>query len=764
MSSPISKLYNEKIESMCTRILYFFNTIDTYFLLIGTACFFIVFHDDFNVIVLALAFLFGAGTSKIADFYPTFLIFAAPLFILFFILNSILFLQLFFINIALFFIIQFIFMGIPDSIVGRDMRVPFIKMYNSLSTVAPTTVSFSMSVFFSFYLSSCMALPNLCKAQKDYLWLGVSSIIILIGALITRSIRPKNHFSKFHKPDIKDNAIFKRAVILNIDGARKDIFDSLDLPAINRLTREGAIHVSGLETIYRALTNPAFVSILTGTTPEFHGVYSNNLGHSIKTEGLPDVVPSIAYGSMHVKHFCKESWETRIVSLPRHSIYRCDDVIMEWLKDDMARRPNVRLFIVDFSEADFLAHAYGSTSKNYKEALQKIDGRIGNFIDWMKDSGMQDGTVIIVCSDHGIAGIDHSYLLADSEKYVPFLLYGDGIKKGFKIRRPGKIMDICCTVAYLLGIPYPSSSRGQVFTEALENSDVASEKEMLVNRFNQLKYDAEAQAGDCGHIEICEGDAEWWDRCISKVALDKKHDLRVLDIGCGSGFIGERFAAKNVNYREFVCMDISENMLTKAREKLGRYPGFSFTSNLDNVKGAFDIITVSSVFHHVVLPEKLSCIINKLLVEGGILIGSHEPNKEAFRNRLFYAAALLYKRIGGGVSISDAVLDGFNRILHDRYPAAPSVSREEILQMVEYHSPIEQYDRDIDLQSGFTPDEFFKSYFPGYEVQTVETYTTFFYRPWLSRHKMLQSLLAGMFDILFYEGNLFRFALRKGKV
>ncbi|MDO8602382.1 MAG: alkaline phosphatase family protein [Candidatus Omnitrophota bacterium] len=761
MSNPISRLYNEKIENMCTRILYFFNTIDTYFLLTGTACFFIVFHNDFNVTVLALAFLFGAGTSKTADFYPTFLIFAAPLFILSFILSPILFLRLFFINIALFFIIQFVFMGIPDSIVGRNLRIPFIKMYNSLSTIAPTTVSFSMSVFFSFYLSLCMALPNLCKTQKDYLWLGVLSVIILIGSLITRSMRPKNNFSKFHKPDIRDKAIFKRVVILNIDGARKDIFDSLDLPTINRLTREGSSHVSGLETIYRALTNPAFVSILTGTAPEFHGVYSNNLGHSIKAEGLPDVVSSIAYGSMHVKHFSKESWETRIVSLPRHSIYSCDDVIMEWLKDDMKKRPQVRLFIADFSEADFLAHAYGSVSKNYKEALRRIDSRIGNFIDWMKESGMQDGAAVIVCSDHGIAGIDHSYLLAESERYVPFLLYGDGIKKGFKIHRPGKIMDICCTVAYLLGIRYPSGSRGQVFTEALENSDIDSEKEVFVKRFNRLKYDAEALIGDCDHVEIYEGDTKWWDRCIAKFALGGKSNLRILDIGCGSGFIGERFIVNKVNFKEFMCVDISESALAKAREKLGEYPGFSFTSDLDNVKGEFDIITVSSVFHHVVFPEKLARVINKFLVEGGILIGGHEPNKNIFRNKLFYPLASLYKKIGGGVSISNATLGVFNKLLHDRYPAAPLVCSEEILQTVEYHSPIEQYDRDIDLQSGFIPDEFLKACFPGYEVQMLETYSTFFYRPWLSRHKMIQFLLAGMFGILFHEGNLFRFALRK---
>ncbi|MBU0477572.1 alkaline phosphatase family protein [bacterium] len=763
----ISKFYNEELESIFARILYFFNTIDTYFILVGISSFVIVFPGKVNVIVLVLSLLFALITAKIADFYPSFVILAIPVLIILGIvldLSGSLIMALFIVNTALFFIIQFVFMGIPDSIVARDIRVAFIKIYNSLFTVAPTTVSFSMSVFFSFYVSFCIAAAVSCRAIKDYTLLGAAGVILFFCALLARSMRPKNLFSKFHKPDVRANPIFKRVVILNIDGVRKDVFDSLNLPAIARLTKEGTSHAFGLETVYRALTNPAFASIFTGTIPSVHGVRSNNFGQSIVTEGLPDIVPSIAYGSMHVKHFCKKYWQTRIVSLPRHSVYLSDDIMVDWLKDDMLNRPEIRLFVADFSEADFLAHAYGSKSRQYKEALQRIDKRIGDFIDWMKSNNMSDDTAVIVCSDHGIAAIDHSYLIADSERYVPFLIYGKGIKKGFHIQRPGTIMDICCTVAYFLGIRYPYNSRGQVFTEALEDSDLESEKETFVSRFNQLKYDAEAEQYHCDHVEIYAGDAQWWDQCISKFIMDKKCDLRVLDIGCGNGFVGERFVAMGVNFSDFVCMDISKNILEEAKKTLGKYPGFSFTTSLDDVNGTFDIITASSVFHHVVHPDKLADIIDRFLAEDGIVIGSHEPNKEAFKKKLFYAGAALYKGIGGSISISNEVVREFNDLLRNRYPNAPGVCREEILQMVEYHSPLEQYDKSIDLQSGFIPDEFCKLCFPGYKVLLLETYSTFSHRLWLSKHKRIQSLLVAMFNLLFKRGNLFRFVLRKKEI
>lgn len=763
----ISKFYNEKIESSCTRILYFFNTIDTYFLVAGIPSFLTTSPKEINVIVLVMSLLFIVLTAKIADFYPSFAIFSAPVLIIIGVVLNLpvsLIIKLLCINIAIFFFIQFVFMGIPDSIVSRDVRVPFIKMYNSLFTIAPTTVSFLMSVFFSFYLSFCMAAAASCRTEKDYIWLGVLGMLLFINALIVRLMLPRNRFSKFHKPDIRvGKPIFNRVVVLNIDGVRKDIFDSLHLPAIDRLKKEGANHVIGLETVYRALTNPAFASIFTGTIPKFHGVHSNNFGQSIKVEGLPDIVPSIVYGSMHVKHFCKKHWQTRIVSLPRHSVYYCDDIMVGWLKNDILAKSEIRLFIADFSEADFLAHAYGSKSRQYKEALKRTDRRIGDFIDWMEQNGQMQDTAVVVCSDHGIAMIDHSYLIAKPERYVPYLIYGKGIKKGFQIKRSGKIMDICCTIAYLLGIRYPRDSRGQVFTEVLEGSDLESEQEAIVSRFNRLKYDAEAKQCKSDHVEIYNGDASWWDERISRFVSGEKQDLRILDIGCGSGFVGKRFAAKRVNFRKFVCMDISPNVIEDAKKALINYPDFSFTTTLDDVRGVFDIIAVSSLFHHVAYPEKLAEIIDRYLVKGGIVIGSHEPNKEVFKNRLFHTGAVLYKRMGGSINIDDETVNEFNKLLLNRYPNAPTVCREEILQMVEYHSPLEQYDQGIDLQSGFTPREFCKLYFPGYEILELETYTTFFHRPWLSKHKNIQFLMAKMFNAFFQDGNLFRFVLRKGE-
>ncbi|HNX69328.1 MAG TPA: alkaline phosphatase family protein [Candidatus Omnitrophota bacterium] len=762
----LSRIYNEKIESLCTRILYFFNTTDTYFLVAGLFSFFAVFGLRFPLPACAAAIVFAVVTARIADFFPYFILLAVPVMIgsiFFFGIPLALLSKVLLVNAACFFVVQFFFMGIPDAIVSRDPRVPFLKAFHSMLTIAPTTVSFTISLFFSFYVSFCLTLVAAVPWDGKIPSLALAGALLFAAAVITRVFLPRNLFSAGPRPGIPERPIFERVVILNIDGARKDIFDSLDLPAIAELKKKGASHVFGLETVYRALTNPAFASILTGTIPKIHGIRSNNFGQAIRTEGLPDVVPAIAYGSMHVKHFCKKSWTTRVVSLPRHSVYQSDDIMVQWIKDDMLKKPGTRLFIADFSEADFLAHAYGSTSGAYKNALRRIDKRIGDFMVWLRETGLEESTGVIICSDHGISAIDHSYLLAKSEKYVPFIMAGKGIKQGFKIEHPGKIMDICCVTSFLLGVPYPRDARGQVFTEIFEDSCRIPQRETFVDRFNRLKYDAEAATYSGEHTEIKEGDKAWWDACLSRFIPAKQDGLSVLDIGCGDGFVGERFVKAGIRIKRFVCFDVSRKMLEQAEKKLGGHPGFVFTDHEEVFRETFDVITVSSVFHHLFDPGRLATKIGRSLKEGGIVIGSHEPNQKAFSNGLFRAGAVLYKRLGGGVALDQNVIEEFNRLAAERYPGAAKVCREEILQTVEYHSPLEQYDIAVDASKGFVPREFFRDHFPGFELLELETYTTFFQRPWLVKHKSVQWLLRTLFNICFREGNLFRFVLRKTK-
>lgn len=463
----ILRFYNEGVESLCTRLLYFMNTVDSYFLVAGTLSYLTV-SQRLDPIPLIMILLFCYICFKVSDFFPYYLFFT-PIFVLaFYSLKNFSLLpaiHLVAVNILIFVLIQILFMGIPDSIVARDFSIPLRKVWNSLFTIAPTTVSFGISVYFSTFLSMLLYFQPVPYTSDGFLlWGGM-----FLSAFITRLAIPRTFVSRDFKPP-QDGRVAERVILLNIDGMRLDRFYEARMPFMRWLEKNATYFPRGLKTVYRALTNPAFASILTGTTPDIHGVVSNNLGQMIKVDALPDMVKTRLYGSMHVRHFSKPHWDTRIVSLPTNSIYKSDDIMFGWLREDLLKDDGTRLFIADISEVDFLGHAYGSESWEYLEALERTDARIGDFYRWCEGNGLLRDSVVIICSDHGIKGIDHSYLLWDAEVYVPFFMTGPKVKRGEALNFEASIMDIAPTVSFILGIPYPAHSSGRVFYEGLVDS------------------------------------------------------------------------------------------------------------------------------------------------------------------------------------------------------------------------------------------------------------------------------------------------------
>jgi len=461
----ISKYYNEKLEDICTRVLYFFNTIDTYFLIAGAASFLWFRPENYKFSVFLLITAAVLFVFKTADFYPLFLLFS-PIYLFFLFRSPFISVSLavfiLLANLAIFALIQFIFMSIPESIVARNLTIGIRKIWNSAFTLAPTTVSLPMSVFFStLYSLILVARPNPSNSVGFLFWITIGG-----AALITHIFKPKTFVSSDFKPKITGK-LCKKVILLNIDGCRLDRFYEAKLPFLTFLEKESTYFPHGLQTVYRALTNPAFASIFTGAVPGIHGIKSNNLGQAMRVEGLPDIVKTKLYGSMHVKHFSKAHWDTKIVSLPTHGVYKSDDIMLDWLKEDLAKDDGTRLFIADISETDFLGHAYGSESGQYLEALKRADKRIEAFFQWMNERRLLEHAAVIICSDHGIAKIDHSYLLFDAEKYVPFIITGTGIRKNNPLEYKASIMDMAPTISYLLGVRYPARSRGRVFIEAI---------------------------------------------------------------------------------------------------------------------------------------------------------------------------------------------------------------------------------------------------------------------------------------------------------
>lgn len=138
--------------------------------------------------------------------------------------------------------------------------------------------------------------------------------------------------------------------------------------------------------------------------------------------------------------------------------------------------------------------------------------------------------------------------------------------------------------------------------------------------------------------------AEEWDK-ITEVNEDKikfllsKIEIRnndnILDVGTGTGvlipFIKKLSIDGAVN-----ALDVSDGMLSKAKDKYGHLNNVRFTLidvEEDTVKGKYDKIILYSMFPHLKRREKtIKKLVCENLLEGGELLIAHSNSREFLNN------------------------------------------------------------------------------------------------------------------------------------
>jgi len=98
------------------------------------------------------------------------------------------------------------------------------------------------------------------------------------------------------------------------------------------------------------------------------------------------------------------------------------------------------------------------------QKIEETDKRISEFLDWLKEKDKVKNSVIIIMADHGQShrGIGAHGHWDKGEREVPFIMWGHTIKKGVKIDKEVRILDLAPTLSYLFGIPPPKESIGIV--------------------------------------------------------------------------------------------------------------------------------------------------------------------------------------------------------------------------------------------------------------------------------------------------------------
>ncbi|MGH2848832.1 MAG: alkaline phosphatase family protein, partial [Thermoleophilaceae bacterium] len=256
----------------------------------------------------------------------------------------------------------------------------------------------------------------------------------------------------------------KRVYVIVIDGCNRARLWQADTPVIDRLAREGTEYVA-VEPAYPARTVVCFSSMLTGATPAEHGMRSNFVARlGVRRESIFDVLERHGRRGrlVGIAHLLDPFGEDVVRSVTSVQPTERIDHSLSAEARRVVDEEDPDLLVLQLLAADQLGHVRGVRNPEYLDQLADTDRRVGDFLAFLEERGRLEGATVILMADHGqgrgIGGHGH---LDWGESPVPFVVWGEGARRGAIGREPRSVLELGATIADLLGVERPEAARGR---------------------------------------------------------------------------------------------------------------------------------------------------------------------------------------------------------------------------------------------------------------------------------------------------------------
>ena len=224
-------------------------------------------------------------------------------------------------------------------------------------------------------------------------------------------------------------------LLISIDGFRHDYQALYPTPALDRIAARG-VRATSVQPVWPSLTFPNHYSIVTGLYPAEHGIVANDFPDEKRESwyrykdrasvqdsrwyrGEPLWVAAERGGMISATYFFVGSEAPIDGVSPSH--WRAFDggvpggerveQVLDWLALPVDERP--QMIALYFEQVDVASHRGGPGSAASVAAIAQVDGWIGELLDGIERSGLDDQLHIAVVSDHGQSRFRH-----DSEPLV----------------------------------------------------------------------------------------------------------------------------------------------------------------------------------------------------------------------------------------------------------------------------------------------------------------------------------------------------------
>jgi predicted AlkP superfamily pyrophosphatase or phosphodiesterase len=269
--------------------------------------------------------------------------------------------------------------------------------------------------------------------------------------------------------------------IVSMDGAKPAVIAEAEMPTLKQLADEGAVTWQA-STIFPSKTLPSHTSMLTGVGPDKHKVDWNNYSPIRGIVKVPTVFTLFrakeptAYTAMYVgKVKFRHLWQKDSLDLFDYGGPQTGEAVPGTVEIESDKKPSQsvakqaaadilahkpRLAFIHLTDADSAGHKSGWGSPEQKEALKVTDQALSQIIRAIKDAGIADTSVVIVTADHGGHLKTHGDNIPD-DMIIPWVVWGAGVNKNFKITAPVTTFDSAATALWLLDVPLPAEFDGK---------------------------------------------------------------------------------------------------------------------------------------------------------------------------------------------------------------------------------------------------------------------------------------------------------------
>ncbi|HEV7347063.1 alkaline phosphatase [Telluribacter sp.] len=267
----------------------------------------------------------------------------------------------------------------------------------------------------------------------------------------------------------------KHVIVIGIDGLSPDGIQKATTPVLDSLMRTGAYSFTA-KAVYPSSSSPNWASMITGTSPAHHEIWSNKWKRSD--------IADLSYCGGAKGQLFPTIFRVLREKMPQATIatfYDWDDFgrLLEddvctvkedrTGEDDTAKR--AAAYITDnkpaftFVHVDHFGHEIGHGTPAYYGAVSKADSLIGQIMNAVRKAGISNETVVIVTADHGGINKGHGGT-SPAEMNIPWIISGKGIRKNVQLKQPIDTFDTAVTVAHLFRATTPTCWTGKPVLEA----------------------------------------------------------------------------------------------------------------------------------------------------------------------------------------------------------------------------------------------------------------------------------------------------------